>query len=868
MVMEESHMISWDEYLKQLLLNKASIDDICFSFNSEKNALGFPPIIKSSILILDKMIEKQGLHNIIVFPERRQSIFFFTIARLLHNIFEERIAGHYDPSAFEIGEKVKIGKAVAEFQGIEEENEQLKIKILQGGGVLYSAPIELFPYFQKTTTNRRLSRHQTFIEEKNRVEKSINLETNQGLYIKKIAELKTHMENSVYNMTPIINTKQMVANTKLCDVNLEDLILIGQTNYEGEIRNFGRGQLSGTPSIVLASDLYAILEAINNGNPAQSIIIDISNANTIVSQLDVLDRLMEINVPINCLVDTANSFDLKYLRERGFTIWRWDQNTITESLLNPKEELLSIKLQNCASQKIEYIVMKSKEIGAAMTKIMRRRNEVLEQMEAMSKVFQGLYYLTIKAMRRIIPLSTAEINEDTNKLVDYIDILEKEKNFTAPDQLEDYYFIIDMLSKVYYEKYPIEKINKLKDLFLTMTHTNICVIVPNGTEKVLIQNYWKKWMRENGVCINIDVLNPSEFYSADFPIYEAVIVVGWLKRAIMRKILYSYNSSDYYVLLYDCEAKWMQHDTNRWNKVIDYSDNRDVIKHSLSTEVLKVSHSHLDTLSQVHDVSQQEDEQGEIELILRESRYKEYSVSNDESDGNQTVEAVPVNFVGGILTLYRKNHKVVSATEIIKEDGDKIRMLFPQDLKVGDFIVVRDSDKDVIREMADKILENSGKGDLRELATEWKEVLEAEKLFLQTGEICRKIRSAGCERSFATIRTWLIDESMIAPQDENDLAYIAIATKNTTLMDKKNRIFEAAKEVRAAHVQAGRALVIQLRKKIAESLEGFGSIDPFNIWEPIIIDVEGVGIARVMKIIDISEPIKANIKDTNRLISE
>ena len=59
-----------------------------------------------------------------------------------------------------------------------------------------------------------------------------------------------------------------------------------------------------------------------------------------------------------------------------------------------------------------------------------------------------------------------------------------------------------------------------------------------------------------------------------------------------------------------------------------------------------------------------------------------------------------------------------------------------------------------------------------------------------------------------------------------------------------------------------------MRNRIVESLKEYGDIDPFNIWEPIEMTVDGIGLVRILKIIDIGAPVVVDITDTNRLIDE
>ena len=87
-------------------------------------------------------------------------------------------------------------------------------------------------------------------------------------------------------------------------------------------------------------------------------------------------------------------------------------------------------------------------------------------------------------------------------------------------------------------------------------------------------------------------------------------------------------------------------------------------------------------------------------------------------------------------------------------------------------------------------------------------------------------------------------------------------------METLDSVFDAAVEVRRAHKLAGRKLSDQLKKTIAEELKDYGEIDPYNIWEPLEIEVDGIGTVKVLKVIDIGAEIKVDSTDTNRLIEE
>ncbi len=98
--------------------------------------------------------------------------------------------------------------------------------------------------------------------------------------------------------------------------------------------------------------------------------------------------------------------------------------------------------------------------------------------------------------------------------------------------------------------------------------------------------------------------------------------------------------------------------------------------------------------------------------------------------------------------------------------------------------------------------------------------------------------------------------------------YIFLITGNDLDGKLVDQVFEAGKVVKSAHVKAGRILSSKLRKKIVEELEAYEDIDPFNIWEPIEMTIEGIGPVKILKIIEIGSPINVDVSYTNRLLEE
>ncbi|MTI94708.1 MAG: hypothetical protein FH749_04345 [Firmicutes bacterium] len=861
-------MLEWHEYVEQLLLRESAFDGISLSFDGDPKITGVPPIIKSSILMLDKMIQHQGQYNIMVFPERVQSIFIFTLMKLLHNIAQGKIEKTYGLSNFQSGEKLKLGNAVVEFLGLEERDGKTCLKI-RLADLISSAPIEFFPLFQRTSTQRRLSKYKRFVAAKGKVESQITHVSPNRQLLDDLADYRTHMNSSIFNMTSIIRAKETFAGCRLGGKKINDLLLIGQVDYNGSIQNVGAGQMAGIPSIVLAPDMYSIVAASENEHPVQSIIIDASDSNSIVTQVDALDDLMRVNVPITCVTDVVNSFDLQPFEMRGFNIWRWDETSITPKLYDVSPLPMDRKIRNCSTRQVEYLEVDGPEISDAIRRLASRRNESKGQSAQLMRIIDSLNALAFAALRETIPFESSEIERAGLLLDDSLQTLTSEKPFLAPGTYEDYKEAITCLKKIYSPDYRLLKQEALSDHLQVENYKDVCIVVPERSEKEHVRSYWQELCSQNDLHTMVHVLHPAEYYSASCTAFSATVVVGWLKRAIMRKILYSFNTPRYIVLLYDYEYRWKSYGMAKWNTALKSSDNKAIITRSFSNDQVSISTRRFVASYNPKSVEPTEiDELSEIELVLRENKFRQYAANSGMKSMEGTAEVIPVNYVGGFLAFYKTGHKVISATGVIMQDAEKIDSILPDKLRVGDFVVVREADRDLIKEMADIMLSNSGKPGLRELATKWKEALEIEQQSSTPEEIYQKLVDAGCTKEYPTVRGWLMDEDVIAPQQKQDLQHIAAITENSVINGLIDQIFDAAREVRSAHVQAGRALSMLLRSRIVEALEKYGEINPSNIWEPIEMAIEGIGLVKVLKIIDVGSPIVVGVSDTNRLIEE
>lgn len=849
-----------------LLTQECACDNIKLSLKGETEPSSFPPIIKSSILMLDSMISAQGQYNIFVFPEKPQSLLIFMLVMLLDTIYKGKIKKAYNPDLFEIGEKLKYGNCVVEFNGIETREGKSCIKIKMADDLCVSAPAEMLPLFQRTTTIRRLSSYDKFVCAKRKASKMFEQIEPGDKILAALADFKTHFESSIFYLAPINSTKEQLSECRFNGKSAAEILLIGQADYAGKIKNISSGQLAGIPSIVLVADLYSVRAAVQNNAPIQSLIVDVSNSHTINAQLDVMDDLMHLGVPIVCITDTADSFELQLLIERGFNIWRWDEESITESLYDASSLLSDRKIKHCSKRKVKYITTACNEISDSLKMLYSHRAEIREQSAQMISLFDRLFSATLVALRSISPVSSTEQAAIQINLSDCECVLEREKIFISDDEYKDFKTVVSNLQTIFSTNFTFPKHLAVQEHLTANNYSAAYILVPDNSNCAVQQDYWRKWCCDHDLKTPITVIRLSEYYNI-YSAYSCVtIVAGWLNNATMRKILYSFNTEKYVVFMYDYEQRWKNVHTTRWSMALNNSNNVNIVKKSLVTASLDISVNrfHATPAPQLEPVA---DELDEIDLVLRTNKYRKYVVGTGQHP-HETAEVIPVNFVGGYLAFFKTTHKVITATNIINGDDEKIAMKTPSQMKLGDFVVVRESDRDLIKELADTILTNSGKHGLREKAMKWKESFAIECMFSTHEQIYERIKAAGASVTYQTVRGWIVDEDKIAPEKKEDLKYIALITEDSVLLEMIDDVFDAAREVKNAHIQAGKYLSGFLKQKLASALHEYGEIDPFNIWEPITLMLDDIGTVKILKVIDIGTVLVVDAADMNRLIEE
>ena len=862
-------MLSWNEYIEELLSLPTVLDNM--SLRNNGNAIAVSPIVKTSIQMLESMIETEGRHNVFVFPEIKELLYEFVLAKIVFNVAAGKINIAYDLHTFKPGQKLKYKNCIVEFDRYAEKDydgaERVYIRFSDGGK--YGVPAKIAPIFQLADEGaKRFSNQKAFFKvysAKKAIEE-LALAPERRDIIDALTDYKTHLDGSIFLVTNVSSAKEYFDQTNINGMPLKDVLLIGKIQTDGGIDSCYPGQLSGNPAIVLSSDLYSVFRAIEQGAKVQSIIINTSQGNIVENQLDILDELSRENFPIVCLTDTSNSFDLDMLLDRDYNVWRWNSNSLVDAIHSSSLHSVSSRIRNCATQNITYERVNSIEIDNALQLLYSHKAEIEEQGTNVIAAYNKFFSLLFTALRIAVPFENEEIVRAQNALEESKSSLNHEKRFMSPDLYNDLMGVVSSFEKVFTMTYQNPKVAKIAEIISSKKYTSICIVIADKLDKMRCEEYWRNYgVRKHSPTI-VRVMYPQEYANSDTVRYDATIVVGWLNSKNMKNVIYCYGSSEYTILTYACEEKWRKAHTRSWNKSLSNSSNHRLVSNSFSKKsrapiaderfVAKVPETNQATF----------DELGDIETLIQNNTYRQYGVSS--TDQTQIVDAYPINFVGGYLAFYRSGHKIITVTDIIMDGKDNVSIKTPDLLKIGDFVVVREAQRDIIRDIADKILVNSGKPQAREKALLWREALSVETLFCELDEIYSKLQEHGCTRGFQTVKNWIEDEDQFSLSSKDDLVCIAKALNDGLLMDSIDEVYAAGMDVKRAHVKAGQFLSQRLRGQVAERIAEYGEIDAFNIWDPIELHLEDIGKVIILKIIDTNRPIQIDSGNTNRLLTE
>ena len=494
----------WAEYLEEVIKKEKCLDNI--KIDIENQRIELPKIVKVSVFLLEKMIKNQGQNNIFVFPDNEQIPFLLMLSKVIYNILVDKIENQYSPETFKNGQILKIGNCVTQFLEIGEDSTILgkKLIFLKFADIdRYGCPLDFAPYFQISDTKKRLSKYASYVK----VKKEINAEAKAGN--KALVDLKaimTHISSSIAYVSTVADSERRASEIQIDGEKLYEYLLVAKTDYLGDL-HFYKGKYVGTPALVFSSQVSYVNEIISKGNKVQSVIINLNECD-IESQLNSLDELLSKKIPLLCVVDTVNSLNLQELINRNFNVWRWDADSITNTVCSDVDATAERKLRKCVSSKVNYHKSISQDISEAFNLIYRYNRLIENENAQMNKIYSRLIHFAYLSVRSICDVNEDECNRICLQLEECSNLLANESNFINQRLFDDFDEAINNFIRIYQESRTFPKTEEIYKLLLQNRYDQFYIICSNQDNPSEVKMYWDERLAKNGYRPTIYVVYP------------------------------------------------------------------------------------------------------------------------------------------------------------------------------------------------------------------------------------------------------------------------------------------------------------------------------------------------------------------------
>lgn len=776
-------------------------------------------------------------------------------------------------SDFAIGDKLKMGNAIVEYAGVSADTGGAIVLYNPKAPIRHTLTLEQSLLLQKTDSNRRLSPSKKFHEELKAIKEKTGSAQSGAKLVNELKRKKTYSDTTIAYVGALNKSALFLRQTTVEGSALSDSLLCSRIEWDGETESpryslIGKGQYSGTPSLAIAYDLKDItaldaenLEALN------AIVIDVDNLGAFIdSNIEEVRALRDRHIPMFVIVSNANSEAASPLRKEGFVEWRWDDRTLSKpettrntSVVDRHQGFfgnLVLKCDNCSHFRIQLATCKDDAISA-LYECMDGIDNLLGSDcgdEAIEDVRRELWMTLLCFVRAIIPygkLSHLPGREDSSS---WENTINRRRGYLSSDARNLFLQAITIVNNLLLEG-TCAKERMLHDRISSLEPgEHLTIVTRTSSEASDAAEYWKRQTNAD-IWSGISFMSFASFKAQKTPTKGRIVIAGWLGRDRMANVVYGYAAPIAELLLVQgCETNWYVNQSNAWKRSLI---NRDDTARVLNMPGVCYKRQ-LAALPAPLPLKRERTPVEENEEKWKLRTYSQHEAKGDER--SQSVEAIPIRYAEDLIAFYRNRSALIDVTPIIETGGTAIRHRVgdANGLKEGSFVLLRETDKDVIEQLADQLYLKDDASQTRQLAQTWRKALE--ELYIRNNYVERKVyedlTQHGMDKGYQAFKTLQDDPDKIAPgrnkdEIEETIKAIARALGSPSLESQSSGIADAALTVQNAHRSAGRSLSRTLGDAFAQYLSDRNVSKPEDIWEPIPFDLDDLGDVKLYRIVEI-----------------
>jgi hypothetical protein len=860
--------MNWDDYVQQNLFPENN-DLLAFSYSKEGKEDNSPlPFYIKCIVNLSDFIALYGSNRqIIRYPADEYFPLSFAVYKTVRDVVIGNAKSKYDVKTFKKGQKLLLFGSVVQFDHVgfdpsvpDEEGKpteciyyQLKKKNNSEELVTREWTIDKSPVFRTAIDSAKISCASAYEKTK-----TINAQYDQSRFSGRLKMLWTMQQEAYILVCPIRQTTALCQSFFLDQSPLLDSLAIAKADFDGNLTPIAGP--AEKPQIILVSDLGAVPNVIRNANSfsVHNVIIQSETIAQFDSYVDEFEVLKQLDITCRFLVPENSDLNLKFLSdEEGFKEIDFTRNLIsTNAIMGQNNGWASRMLENCKHRALTDVECKSQDIIDTF-EILKKYEDSNKEMPGLAQdCFQDFETVFFSELWRCLPLSVVE--ENVLKAFNHSLFECQEHRNLIPDRD----FVEDMTKcgecfKRLYDRKVCHKESLLEDFIKQHLGQYLLLVLPHAYDPIMVKGYYTTWMARNGITdVTLDTCTDRDF-SNHHGRYDEIILAGWLGRWAMIQVLLSNKAPHFTVLVHQCELSWTVNVINQLNL------SKEISLHSLDQEIDSQPND-LPTISFVptQSLSDKKNEKdfGGLYHDFQEGHYRRYAGSSDPKA--KLVDATPVKFNDDTFGFFTDKFTFTRLNKLLDSNGQP-ESVGVEELKVGDILAVSSSSSDIIKDFADQILKASNLPNARKIATSWKDSLILHQE-LTDQELYQKLKDAGLTKGFITVKTWLHKPSFICPMDENDLRVISQAFNDNVLLETYHSIFTAAKQVKSAHIVAGKRLVLGLMKDpaVGETISQLGTSLTTAAKDFV---VEGFGTVTILSVTEIGVTAKYVYENTNKM---
>lgn len=776
-------------------------------------------------------------------------------------------------SDFSQGDKLKMGNAIVEYVGVSGDTGGAVVLYNPKAPIKHTLTLEQSLLLQKTNSNRRLSPSKKFHEELKAIKESIGSAQSGEKLVNELKRKKTYSDTTIVYIGALNKTELFCKQTAVGGSALSDSLLCSRIEWDSdtELPHYsliGKGQYSGIPSLAIAYDLKDVMALDTSCLEAlKAVVVDADNLGTFIEgNIEEIRDLRNRRIPMIVIVSNANSEAALPLRKEGFAEWRWDDRTLRKwepniraSALEPKHGFfsnLTTKCENCSRFKVQLTICKDEAIDT-LYECMDSLDKLLGSDcgdEAIEDVRRELWMVLLCFIRAVVPygnLSHLPGREDDSSWESAID---RRKGYLSPDARVLFLQAITIVNGLLLEK-NCRKEQLLRDRILALEPgEQLTIVTRTPNESADAVEYWKDQI-DADVWPGISFMPFASFKAQKTPLSSRVIIPGWFGKDRMANVVYGYNAPIAELLLFQgCETNWYVNQSNAWKRSLI---NRDDTAKILSIPGVCYK-KQLGSLPAPLPVARERTPIEENEEKWKLRTYSRHEAKGDER--SQSIDAIPIRYAEDLIAFYRDRSSLIDVTPVIEIGGMAVRRRVGDDngLKEGSFVLLRETDKDVIEQLADQLYLKESSEQTRRMAQAWREALK--ELYVRHNYIDRSVYEDltlhGMDKGYQAFRTLRDDPDKIAPgrnkdEIEETIKAIARALGKPLLESQSSGIADAALAVQNAHRSAGRNLSRILGDAFARYLSNSNVSKPEDIWEPVPFDLDDLGDVKLYRIVEI-----------------